>query len=298
MSANRRRSFVLVAVFILIIGLLGWTIDQALEAGSVFIVIGVLVAVGMAVGGYFGGDRLALVTSGAHGPIDRQDNPYLWRMVENLSITAGLPVPQIYLIDSPQINAFATGRDLKHASVAVTTGAVERLENEELEGVLAHELSHVRNLDIRFMTLVTVLVGIIIMFGDLFWRTRWLGGGRRGGNRSAGQVQAILLLIGLVLLILAPIIARLLQFAVSRRREFLADAAGALLTRYPEGLARALEKIAQTTEPLSRANNATAHLFISNPFGPSVRGLAKLFSTHPPIPERVAALRAMGGVDS
>ncbi len=295
-ASNKRRSLFLILVFIVIIGLAGWAFSQWLDVGNIGIVFAVLLAVGMSLGGYYGGDKVALAASGARGPITQDDNPYLYRLVENLCIANGQPLPKIYLMEDPAINAFATGRDPQRASIAVTTGAIEKLENEELEGVLAHELSHIKNFDIRFMTLVTVLAGVLILLADFFWRAQWFGG-RRSGNRSNNQAQGILMIIGLVLLILAPIIGRLIQFAVSRRREFLADASGALLTRYPEGLASALQKIETgNRQPMAHASNATAHLFFSNPFGPVTKGLSRLFMTHPPIPERVAALRAMGNI--
>jgi heat shock protein HtpX len=240
--------------------------------------------------GYYSGDKVALWTAGAV-EVKKEDNPYLVRMVENLTITAGLPMPRVYVMQGEMINAFATGRDPQHASIAVTTGAMEKLENEELEGVLAHELSHVGNYDIRFMTLVAVLVGIIALLSHWFLRFN-LFGGRRSSNDRGGNAGAILFVIGIVLAILAPIAATLIQLAISRKREFLADASGAQLTRYPEGLARALEKIGQQDGRLTRASNATAHLFIANPFGAvNSKGLSRMFSTHPPLEERIAALR-------
>jgi len=295
-AANRRKSVVLVIVFVAVVILIGWAFSRLLQAGPAGIVIAVIVATVMSLVGYYSGDKIALATSGAQGPIAKSDNQYLFNMVENLCIASGLPTPAIYLISDQQINAFATGRDPKHASLAVTTGAIEQLKNEELEGVLAHELSHVKNEDVRYMTLVAILVGIITLLSNYFWRWSWLGGGRRRSNDDGNQLQAILMIVGLVLLILAPIIGQLIQLAVSRKREFLADASGVLMTRYPDGLANALEKIRDTTEaPLHTANHATAHLFFSNPFGPVATGVSKLFSTHPPIEERIAALRQMGG---
>ncbi|MBI3115559.1 MAG: M48 family metallopeptidase [Candidatus Kerfeldbacteria bacterium] len=295
-AANKRRSFFLIFLFVLIIVGLAWTFSEAFGGDSVgFVSMAIILALIMTVVGYFGGDRVALAVSGAH-PITKEQLPYLYRMVENLAITAGVPMPKVYVIQDAAINAFATGRDPHHASVAVTTGAIEKLENEELEGVLAHEFSHVQNYDIRFMTLVAVLVGVIVLLADLFWRGHWLGfGGRRRGGNNAGGV---LMLIGLVLIIFAPLFAQLIKLAVSRKREFLADASGALLTRYPDGLANALEKIgrAGAANKLVRTSDATAHLFIANPFGSVARGVHKLFSTHPPIEERVARLRQMGSV--
>lgn len=228
--------------------------------------------------------------------IDRKSSADLFRLVENLTITAGLPLPRIYIIEDTAINAFATGRDPQHAVVCVTTGALTRLNKTELEGVIAHELSHVGNYDIRFMTLVVVLVGIITLVADWFVRIGMWGGGRRRSNDSEGGNNQAFAIVGLVLALLSPIIATLIQLAVSRQREFLADASGALLTRYPEGLASALEKIAADKEPLEAANKATAHLYIANPLKNqegSVGWFANLFNTHPPVADRIKRLREM-----
>ena len=247
------------------------------------------IAVGMSLFSYYSGDKVALFTAGAKGPIKREDNKYLYRIVENLCITAGLPMPKVYIIPDAAINAFATGRDPKHASIAVTAGAMESLENEELEGVIAHELAHVKNYDIRLMTIVIICVSLTTLMANWFFRFNLLGGRRdRGGN--AGMV---LMLVGVALAILSPLIAKLIQLAVSRKREFLADASGVLLTRYPEGLAKALEKIEAQAQPMRKANKATAHLYISNPFGKKKSKFANMFSTHPPVSERVKALRGM-----
>ena len=296
-AANKRRSVALIAIFVIVVGLVGWAFYRLLDTGPAGLVIAVLLATVISLVGYYSGDKIALMAAGAQGPIAKADQTYLYNLVENLCIANGQPVPKIYLMPDEQINAFATGRDPTRASVAVTTGAIEHLENEELEGVLAHELSHVKNYDVRYMTLVAILVGILSLLSNYFWRASFFGGRRRQSNDGGGQIQAILMIVGLVLLIIAPIIGQLIQLAVSRKREFLADASGALLTRYPEGLARALEKIdARTEHALDHANSATAHLYFSNPFGPRAGGMSKLFSTHPPIAERVAALRAMGNV--
>lgn len=278
-----------------VIILIGWAFSEFTEMGYSGIVIAVIISIIMALSSYYQGDKLALATAGAKGPIVKQDNPYLYRLVENLSIATGLPEPKIYLIQDQAINAFATGRDPKHSSIAVTTGAVEKLTNEELEGVLAHELSHIKNYDIRLMMVVIVLIGIIALLSDWFIRILFWGGGRSGDNdnKNSGQLQAILLIVGVVLLILSPIIGQLIQMAISRKREFLADASSALITRYPEGLAKALEKIAQENMPVKKANNATAHLYIASPFGRKKHSMAKFFSTHPPIEERITELRKM-----
>lgn len=296
-ASNKRRSVILVVVFVvfvLFIGLLWSGLYDgngtfSLRLGPGFFMALMLAGV-MTLVSYSAGDQIALWSAGAK-PVTKAQVPELYRIIENLSITAGLPMPKLYVMLDPAINAFATGRDPKHSSIAVTSGALEKLENEELEGVLAHELSHVKNYDVRLMMLVVVLVGAVTLLADIFFRTRLFGG---RSDRRDGQAGGILMIVGIVLLILSPIFARLIQFAVSRRREFLADASGALLTRYPEGLARALEKIAADKQSLRHATEATAPLYISNPFGPK-KSFRNIFSTHPPLDERIKALRAMGG---
>jgi heat shock protein HtpX len=239
-------------------------------------------------------DRVVLGMSGAR-EVAHDKDPDLYHLVENLCIGAGMPVPRIYIIDDTAPNAFATGRDPNHAYIVVTKGLLQKLDKLELEGVLAHELSHIRNYDIRLMTLVVMLVGLVALLADFFLRWTWFGAGARRGNKGKGEGAggAILLLVALVMAILAPIAAQLIRFAISRKRESLADASGALLTRYPEGLARALEKISQDKEPLEAANKATAHLYIVNPLKDHASSLNNLFSTHPPIQERIKALRSM-----
>lgn len=246
--------------------------------------------------GLFFGDRVALTSTGAK-PITKSDNPTLYNLVENLSITAGLPMPKVYIINDPAPNAFATGRDPKNASVAFTTGILELLDKSELEGVVAHELSHVKNFDIRIMTLVVVLAGLIAITADVLLRISFYSKIDRD-NKQAG---IIMLVVMIALAILAPIAAQMIKFAVSRSREYLADASGALLTRYPEGLASALQKISTYSKPMKGANHATAHLFISSPFGPKEKkaGIGAkfngLFATHPPVEQRIQKLREMGG---
>jgi heat shock protein HtpX len=293
-ASNRRKSLLLIAVFIGFILALGWIVGQEVNAGAyASLPLAFILSLGMSLVGFYSGDRVALWTASAK-PLAKQDNPYIYRLVENLCLSAGLPCPKIYLISDPAPNAFATGRSPKHASLALTSGLVEQLKNEELEGVIAHELSHIKNYDIRLMMLVVVLAGTLVLFRDLIWRSIGFGG-RKRGNKEGGQGVLLFFIIGLVLSILAPLIAELIKLAISRKREFLADASGALLTRYPEGLASALEKIAAYQMPLKQANQATAHLFIASPFGERAkRGLANLFSTHPPIKERIKALRSMG----
>ena len=269
---------------------MGWVIGQISNAGYAGVVIAAIIALFMSLSGYYSGDKMALWSAGAK-EIKKTDNPYVYNMVENLCITAGVPAPKVYIINDSSPNAFATGRDPKHASIALTTGIIDKLENEELEGVIAHELSHIKNYDIRLMTLVVVLVGIVSLLAHWFLRFNLMGG--RSRNNKQGSVGTILLIIGLVLMILSPIIAQLIKLAISRKREFLADASASLLTRYPEGLAKALEKISQNNQPLKKANGATAHLYIASPFGAKKNITSKLFSTHPPIKERVNALRKM-----
>lgn len=287
-DANKRKTWILILTFSILIIALGWMLGEYTGTESLGIIIAVVVATIMNLLAYYKGDKIALSASGAKA-IQKSDHPRLYRLVENLAITAGMPMPKIYVINDSAANAFATGRDPEHASVAVTTGLLSVMDDSELEGVLAHELSHVKNLDIRVMTIVVVLVGIILLLSDWLMRS-FLWGGRDNDHKGAG----VLILIGLILAILSPIFAELIKLAVSRSREYLADASGTLLTRYPEGLARALEKIAQQDRPLKRANHATAHLFLANPFDPHVtKKFEHWFSTHPPIEERIAKLRSM-----
>lgn len=295
-SSNKKKSVFLIIIFIVVLIALGWIIEQIEGNGSYgIIIVAFLFSLVSALVGYYGGARIALSSNGAF-EITKEQNPYLFRMVENLCLTIGMPTPKIYVIPDAAINAFATGRDPQHAHIAVTQGALEKLENEELEGVLAHELSHIQNYDIRFLTLVVVLVGTIIMVSDLFLRSRFLFGGRRGGS-DKNPLGGVLMLVGIILLILSPLIAQLIKFAISRKREYLADASGVLMTRYPQGLANALRKIAGEDLKMQRVNNASAHLFLANPFGAyTVRGgMSKLFATHPPIEDRIKELEKMAG---
>ena len=287
-DANKRKTWVLIVIFSVVIVGLGWVFGQTTELGNAGIILAAMLATGMNLIGYYKGDSIALASSGAK-PIEKVDNPRLYRMVENLAITAGIQTPKVYIINDQGANAFATGRDPEHASIAVTTGLMGLLDDQELEGVLAHELSHIKNYDIRVMTIVVVLVGIVLLLSDWLMRSV-LWGGRDSDNKAAG----VLLIIGIVLAILSPIFAQLIKLSVSRSREYLADASGSLLTRYPEGLARALEKIAKQDRPLKRANHATAHLFLANPFDPHVtKKFEHWFSTHPPIEQRITKLRSM-----
>jgi heat shock protein HtpX len=247
---------------------------------------------------YWWSDKIVLAMSSAK-EVKFEDNKELYRLVENLCITAGLPTPKIYIIDDTAPNAFATGRDPEHAVIAVTQGLLQKLDRSELEGVIAHELSHIGNRDILLATLVTVMVGVVVLLADWFRRWTFWGGGRHRDNDKGGQLRLILTIAAIALSILAPLFAYMMQFAISRKREFLADADGALLTRYPEGLAKALEKISADTEPLEVANRATAHMCIASPFEAKSDGRAKrgffshAFMTHPPVTDRIAALRDM-----
>ena len=287
-DSNKRKTLLLIIIFLVVIIALGWFVGIYLNYGYGILILSIIISIAMSLTGYFKGDKIALKSVKAK-PIEKKDNPYVYRMVENLSITAGTPMPKVYIIDSPALNAFATGRDPKHASIALTKGIIQELENEELEGVIAHELSHVKNYDIRLMTIVVVLVGTIAMLSDIFIRSR-LYGNKRSSN-SNGKMGGIIMIVGIVLLILSPLIAQIIKLAISRKREFLADASGALLTRYPEGLAKALEKISTSKATLDSASSATAHMFISNPL--KNKQFSKLFSTHPPALERIAKLRSM-----
>jgi len=292
-ASNKRKTAALIAVFFALVLGLGWFLDQVYGSGGSFIFIAAGYSSVTALFSYFAGDKVALFASGAR-PVTEAESPRLVRLIQNLCLTVGMPEPKVHVISDPAINAFATGRDPQHASIAVTTGALERLDDVELEGVLAHELSHVRNYDIRLMTVVIVLVGTITVIGDLVWRWSFFGR-RRSGRDRGGDAGGVLMIVGLVFIVLAPIVAQLIKLAVSRRREFLADASAALITRFPDGLTRALRKIAEESRPMERASAATAHLFFANPF--SGRALAGLFSTHPPIEARIEALSRMAGTN-
>jgi len=289
-DSNKRKTTLLISIFIAFILGIGWFVGYYLGYGNGMVIFAVVLSVLMTLISYYSGDKIALSSAGAR-EIKKEDNPYVYRMTENLCITAGTPTPKVYIIDSPALNAFATGRDPQHASIALTTGIIQALQNEELEGVIAHELSHIKNFDIRLMTIVVVLVGSIAIISNWFFRAQYFMGGRRNNDRGGGQIAGIIMIVGFVLLMLSPVIAELIKLAISRKREYLADASGSLLTRYPEGLARALEKISQSNTPLQTASAATAHLFISNPF--KGKSFLNMFSTHPPIEDRIKKLRGM-----
>lgn len=282
---NVQRTWLLMGVFLVVVTLIGWVASLYFKDVSIL-----YFAIGFSlisnIGAFWFSDKVAIASAGAY-PADENQYRELHRIVENLAITAGLPKPKVYIIDDPAPNAFATGRDKQHAVIAVTTGLLGMMSRSELEGVLAHELSHIGNRDILVMTVAVVLVGFISAIANIALRASYFGGEDR--NKNAGPLILIAIVIGMVL---APIAAQLIQLAISRKREFLADADGALLTRYPEGLASALAKIGAYAEPMQRASATTAHLFISNPFGAHEAGkfFANLFSTHPPVEERIEAL--------
>jgi len=289
-ESNTRKTWVLIMGFLIFITAVGWLFSFLLDNIAILI-FAVIISVLLSFSSYWFSDRLVLRMTRAR-LIEKKDNPELYRLVENLCITAGLPLPKIYIINESQPNAFATGRNAKHAVVAVTQGLLEKLDRTELEGVIAHELAHIGNKDMLLQTAIVVLAGVVAILSNMFLRISFFGGGRRGSRNSGG---AILLILGITAAVLAPLAASLIRLAISRKREFLADASGALLTRYPEGLARALEKISMDPNSMKAANNSTAHLFISNPFkGEEKRSwFTKLFMTHPPTQERIAALRGI-----
>ncbi|HET7676585.1 MAG TPA: M48 family metallopeptidase [Candidatus Limnocylindrales bacterium] len=298
-AANRRNSVLLILVVAALFAALGFSIGFGTtgEAATGLVVLGGAVGLAglMSAGSYFAGDSLVLSAARAR-PVSEQDAPQLMNVVRELAIAANVPLPKVYIIDDTAPNAFATGRDPQHASVAITTGLLQKLDREELQGVIGHELAHVRNLDIRFTLLVAVLVGSIALLADMFLRMTYWGGGRSRGNRDGGGgAQALVFLFAIVLAILAPIAARLVQLAVSRQREYLADASSVELTRNPYGLQRALVKIASDQEVLEVANRATQHLYIVNPIKKFEARARGLFSTHPPTIERINRLRALTG---
>lgn len=291
-AANKRNSWFLVVIVTAVLVVLGYLLGEYWGNGYVGIALAVIIAVVASLSAFYGGDTMILTMSRAKR-IEKKDYPQLFNVIEELSIAAGLPMPAVYVIDDTAPNAFATGRDPEHASVAITTGLMQKLNRDELQGVMAHEFSHVGNRDILFATMVGILVGSIVLVSDFFLRSMFWGRGRRRRKSGGGQGGAILMVIALLFAILAPIFAKLLQLAVSRQREYLADATAVKLTRYPEGLASALKKIAGDREVLEVSNRATQHLYIVNPIKPFEKRAKSLFSTHPPIDERIARLRAM-----
>ncbi len=294
-TRNKWKSFFLILFFLFLIFAISWAFGEVTGLGTMGLVIAGVIAVAMTFGSYFASDKIVLAISRAR-PVKKEDYPYLYNVVEGLAIAAGLPKPRCYVIDDTAPNAFASGRNPENSVIVVTTGLLQKLNRAELEGVIAHEMSHIKNYDILVQTLAVVMVGIVALLSDWTLRTFFWGGGRRrskdksSGGGNAGQ---ILIVVALVLAILSPIIAQLLRLAISRKREFLADANGALLTRYPPGLASALKKLSADREPLEAANKATAHMYIVNPLKNIKGRMNKLFSTHPPIEKRIAELEKM-----
>jgi heat shock protein HtpX len=285
---NIAKTWILMAGFLCVVILIGWAISYWFQS-PIILLIAVIFAFAVNIWSYWNSDKVVIRMSKAQ-PADKAQYPELYRVVENLAITAGLPMPKIYIINDPAPNAFATGRNKEHSAIAVTSGLLQMMDENELQGVIAHELSHVGNRDILVSTVAVILVGFVTLAAEFFLRFELLGGG--GGGRDRDRSNPVLMVLAIVFIVLAPIVATLLQLAISRKREYLADASGALLTRYPEGLASALRKIGQYEAPMRGASNATAHLYISNPFGPHAAKsfLTRLFSTHPPIEDRIKAL--------
>lgn len=291
-SANRRMTYLLFIIFFIFILVLGFLFSFALGS-YIFVPIFGIFSIIYIIVSYYNSDRIVTAISGAM-PADEQRFEQLHHIVEEMSIAAGLPKPRVYVINDTAINAFATGRDPKHSVVCVTTGAIQRLDREELTGVIGHEMSHIRNQDIKVMTIAAVLVGIAVLLSDFMLRM-FLYGGVKSDSREgkAGLIMVVAIAVGILLALLTPLIAQLINFAISRKREYLADASGAQITRYPEGLASALEKIKNDKEILEAANKATAHLYIANPLKGQKLLMKSLFSTHPDIDDRIAKLRAM-----
>lgn len=294
-DANKRDSWMIIVGFVAVISFIGWFIGEFYYGGgSGFSFVGMALIISGITSfvSYYNSDKLVLAVSGAR-EVTPKEAPDLHKLVENMSIASGLPKPRVYLIDDTSMNAFATGRDPKHGVICFTTGIVTRLEKRELEGVVAHEMSHIGNYDIRLMSLVSVLVGSITLLADWFTRGMFYGGRRRGRD-NGGELGAIFMILGFIFVVLSPIIATLIKLALSRHREYLADSTAALITRYPQGLANALRKLASDTEVLEAANGATAHLYITNPIRQGISPfVASAFSTHPPIEERIKRLETM-----
>ncbi len=290
---NKRQTWLMMFVFVVLLGAFTSLVAYIIGAPLAVIPLLLIGLVAYALFSYYASASVALAVSSAH-EVTREQEPDLYRCVENLCIGSGLPMPKVYVIEDGAPNAFATGRDPKHASVTATRGLLDKLEYRELEGVIAHEMSHIGNYDIRVMTITVVLVGLVALLADFFMRWTWFGSGSRGSNRDrGGGAYVILLAIAIAFAILAPLAAQLIQLAISRQREYLADASGALLCRNPDALADALEKITADPDPLEEANKATAHLYFANPLHDHKSALNGLFDTHPPVEERIRLLRAM-----
>jgi len=289
---NKIKSWFLIFFFIILIGIIGSVIG--LYYGNLYVGVSMAVLFGVIYSmiGLFSGDRMILSMSGAR-PVTKQQFPHLFHTIEGLALAAGIKVPKAYVINDSAMNAFATGKDPEHASITVTTGLIETMNRQELEGVVAHEMSHIKNYDIRFMMLTAVLVGIVTLLSDFLLRS-FLWGGRRKSSKDSGSLGLVLIVVGIVLAILAPLIGQMIKLAISRKREYMADSSAATLTRYPAGLAGALKKISKDPDPLvDKANKATAHLFISTPFRKKKSLMMKLFATHPPIESRIKKLQEM-----
>jgi heat shock protein HtpX len=291
-ASNKRKSFFLILFFVCLIFALAWVFGELTDMGPYGLVLAAVIAIALTFGSYYSSDKIVLAISRAK-PVEKKDYPYLYNVVEGLAIAAGLPKPRCYIIDDTAPNAFASGRNPKNSVIVVTKGLLQKLNRVELEGVIAHEMSHIKNYDVLVQTLAVVMVGIVALLSDWILRTFLWGGRRRRSSSGGGNAATIIIVVGLVLAVLSPIVSQLIRLAVSRKREFLADADGAFLTRYPPGLASALKKLAADREPLEAANKATAHLYIVNPLKDIKGAVNKLFSTHPPIEERVAALEKM-----
>lgn len=295
-ARNKRRTFILILIFFILIFLLIWFIEYLLGWGIEGLILAALIAFAMTFSSYYWSDRIVLAMSRAR-PLDKKEFPFLYHTVEGLAIAAGLPAPACFIIDDSAPNAFTSGRSPHKAVIVVTRGLLDKLNRLELEGVIGHEMAHIKNYDMLLQTVVAVMAGTVVLLSDWWRRSLFWGGLRRvdGESRRRGQARGLLLILGLILIIVAPLAAQLIRFSISRQREFLADAEGVRLTRYPPGLASALRKIAEDKEPLEVANRATAHLYIVNPFKQWPHPLNRLFMTHPPIEERIAALEKMGG---
>lgn len=292
-AGNKRKSVFLILFFVVLIFALAWLFGQMTEIGAYAVIPAFAIAVLLAFGGYYASDKIVLAVSRAK-PVSKKEYPYLYNVVEGLAIAAGLPKPRCYIIDDTAPNAFASGRNPENSVIVVTKGLLQKLNRAELEGVIAHEMSHIKNYDVLVQTLAVVMVGVIVLLSDWMLRSFFWGGGRRrGSDRQGGNAGNVLIVVAVVLAVLSPVIAQLLKLAVSRKREYLADASGAMLTRYPPGLASALKKLAADKEPLEAANKATAHLYIVNPLKDLKGRMNALFSTHPPIEKRIEALEKM-----
>ena len=291
-ARNKRNSWFLVVIFAGLVFAVGYFFGWYLGSPWIGLAFGGVVGLVMTLTTYYSGDRMLLFASGAK-EIQKADNPQLFNVVEEMSIAAGLPMPKVYIINDSAPNAFATGRDAKHTSLAITSGLLTKLNRDELQGVMAHEMGHVGNRDILFAMMVGILVGLVALMADAFLRSMFWGGRRRGSGKRSGGADAVIMVLGILFMILAPIFARILQLAMSRQREYLADATAARLTRNPEGLASALQKISSDPDVLEVANRATQHLYIVNPIKAFEKRANTMFSTHPPIQDRIDRLRTI-----